>query len=107
MLARGGQAGAALEYFERAVAGDPGNAEARLALAAALARLGRAAEAVPHFEQALAAGRRSPAPLNALGFARLEAGDRRGGLAALGESLTLDPRQPEVQQAVASLRKGE
>jgi cytochrome c-type biogenesis protein CcmH/NrfG len=43
---------------------------------------------------------------NGLGFARLEAGDARGALESLRSSLALQPRQPDVAQAVADIRRG-
>jgi hypothetical protein len=49
------------------------------------------------------AGVRSTAVLNGLGFARLESGDRAGALSALRASLSLQPQQPAVQQAVRDL----
>jgi hypothetical protein len=41
--------------------------------------------------------------LNSLGFARLQAGDPRGALEALGASLAIERRQPEIASAVARL----
>ena len=73
------------------------------ALAAALARTGRAGEAVPYFERAVAAGQQTPAVLNGLGFARLEAGDRSGALDALRRSLAVAPDQPRVAQIVREI----
>jgi len=72
-------------------------------LAGALAKSGQAARAVPYFERAIAAGGESALALNGLGFARLEAGDGAGGLAALRRSLALDPRQPQVADVVQQI----
>ena len=83
-------------FFERAVALDPRNAEARLDLAAALGKSGRSAEAIPHFEKAIEAGGRTTAALNGLGVARLETGDPQGAARAFRDSLALDPRQPGI-----------
>jgi tetratricopeptide (TPR) repeat protein len=75
---RAGSDSEALALFERAVALDPRNAEARLDLAAALGKSGRSAEAIPHFEKAI------------------EAGDRPGAVRAFRDSLALDPRQAGI-----------
>jgi tetratricopeptide (TPR) repeat protein len=93
---RGGRTDEAVALFRRAVELQPDNAEALTDLAAALAKGGRPAEAIPYFERALAAGARTTAVLNGLGFARLEAGDEKGALAALSASLSLDRKQPGV-----------
>jgi hypothetical protein len=61
---------------------------------------------VPYLERAVEAGARSPTAFNALGFARLESGDEAGALASLRASLVLDPRQPQVAEAVARLARG-
>jgi arylsulfatase A-like enzyme/tetratricopeptide (TPR) repeat protein len=103
---RGGNVEAALTSFREAVARDGGSPEALLALAGALAKTGRAAESLPYFERAVAAGARTPVALNGLGFARLQAGDARGALESLRASLAVEPRQPDVAQAVAEIRRG-
>ena len=69
--------------------------------------LPRAAEAIPFLERALEAGPRSTVALNSLGFARLEAGDAPGGLAALRGSLALDPGQPRIAEVVADLTRAD
>ena len=89
--------------FERVLSRDPANPGALAAMAAALAKTGRPQEAVPYFERAVAAGQRSPAVLNGLGFAKLESGDPSGALTVLRRSLTIEPNQPQVQQAVRDL----
>jgi Flp pilus assembly protein TadD len=83
----------------------PTNAEALAGLAAALARSGRAVEAVPYFERAVDAGLRTPAVLNGLGFARLEAGDTPGALSALRASLQMRTDQPRVLETVERLSR--
>jgi choline-sulfatase len=103
---RSGRVEAALASFRAAVERDAANPEALLALAGVLAKTGRAAESVPYFERAVAAGARTPVALNGLGFARLQAGDARGALESLRSSLALEPRQPDVAQAIAEIRRG-
>jgi choline-sulfatase len=98
-----GRADDALALFRRAVEREAKNGEALLYLAGALASSGHAAEAVPFFERALAAGSRTTMALNGLGLTRLELGDRRGAAEAFRESLRLDPKQPDITQALASL----
>lgn len=93
---RQGRLAEALPLLQRAVERAPRNAEALLTLAGAFAKIGRAPEAVPLFERALAAGGETPIALNGLGLARLEAGDRAGGIRALRRSLQLDPKQASV-----------
>jgi len=105
MFARAGQMPAAVPLFQAAVQQLPGNGEALAGLAAALARTGRASEAIPFFERAVNAGLRTPAVLNGLGFARLDAGDSPGALLALQESLRLRTDQPQVQEAVQRLSR--
>ena len=103
---RGGRLDEAVRLFREAVEAEPRNPEALLSLAGALAKGGRAMEAVPYFERALEAGSPSTLALNGLGFARLEAGDPAGALAALSASLRLDPRQASVARTVAELAGG-
>jgi tetratricopeptide (TPR) repeat protein len=103
---RAGRIDEALRLFRAAVERSPTDAEVLLALAGALAKKGRPGEAVPYLERAVEAGARSPMALNALGFARLESGDEEGALASLRASLALDPRQPQVTEAVSRLGRG-
>jgi arylsulfatase A-like enzyme/cytochrome c-type biogenesis protein CcmH/NrfG len=101
---RTGRPEEAISLFRRAIEREPKNGEALLYLAGALASTGRPAEAVPYFERALDAGQRNPMALNGLGLTRMALGDRRGATIAFRESLRLDPKQPEVTQALAQLR---
>jgi arylsulfatase A-like enzyme/Tfp pilus assembly protein PilF len=98
-----GRTAEAVALFRQAVQREPTNGEALLYLAGALAAGGQAAEAVPFFERALAAGSRTTMALNGLGLTRLELGDRKGAAEAFRESLKLDPRQPDITQALANL----
>jgi arylsulfatase A-like enzyme/Flp pilus assembly protein TadD len=100
---RQGRMDEAIALIKPVAAAKPENPEALAALAAALARTGRPQEAVPYFERAVAAGQQSPHVLNGLGFAKLESGDRSGALTVLRRSLTIEPNQPQVQQAVRDL----
>jgi cytochrome c-type biogenesis protein CcmH/NrfG len=101
---RSGQADQAIALFRKAVEREPANGEALLYLAGALASSGRPAEALPFFERALAAGPKSTMALNGLGLTRLAVGDRRGAASAFGESLRLDPDQPDVARTLRELR---
>jgi choline-sulfatase len=101
-----GRADEGIALFTKAVEREPKNAEALLYLAGALASSGRPREAVPYFERALAAGQRTTIALNGLGLTRLALGDRSGARAAFQESLSIDPRQPDVTRALADLRAG-
>ena len=103
---RSGRLDEALALFQRAVALSPRDAEALLDLAGVLAKSGRPAEAVPFFERAIEAGGPTTVALNGLGFARLEAGDDAGAIAALRQSLALKPSQPRVAEAVSRLAAG-
>jgi arylsulfatase A-like enzyme/Flp pilus assembly protein TadD len=98
--AREGRVPEALPLFQQALEIDPSNAEARVGLGGALARLGRPQEAIVHFERAVREAGPTSAALNGLGLARLETGDRTGGLAALRRSLQLDPAQPRIAALV-------
>jgi arylsulfatase A-like enzyme/Tfp pilus assembly protein PilF len=101
---RSGQADQAIALFRRAVEREPANGEALLYLAGALASSGRPREALPFFERALAAGPPSSMAYNGLGLTRLAVGDRRGAATAFGESLRLDPDQPDVARKLRELR---
>ncbi len=103
---RAGRPDEARKLFLQVLSREPGNAEALLNLGGLLARSGQVREALPYLERAVQAGARSSVALNSLGFARLETGDDRGALAALRASLAQNPRQPDVQQAVARLSAG-
>ncbi len=101
---RTGKPDDAMRLFQQAIDRDPRNAEALLYLAGVLASRGRPAEALPYFERALAAGPPSTMALNGLGLTRLALGDRAGAAEAFRQSLRLDPRQPDIAQALADLR---
>jgi len=100
---RQGRMADAIAMLQQVVRDAPANGQALAALGAALARTGSPRQAVPYFERAVDTGVRSTAVLNGLGFARLESGDRAGALSALRASLSLQPQQPAVQQAVRDL----
>ena len=82
---------------------EPGHGEALLYLAGALASTGHPAEALPFFEKALAVGPRSSMALNGLALAKLALGDRPGAAAAFGESLRIDPKQPDVARTLKEI----
>jgi arylsulfatase A-like enzyme/tetratricopeptide (TPR) repeat protein len=102
---RGQHVDEAIALFRKAVEREPKNGDALLYLAGALASSGHATEALPYFERALAAGPRSSMALNGLGLTRLALGDRRGAAEAFGESLRLDPKQPDVARTLADLKR--
>ena len=103
---RAGRGEDAIALFRRAVEREPGNGEALLYLAGALAASGRSAEALPFFERALAAGPRSSMALNGLALTRLALGDRAGAARAFRESLQMDPRQPDVARTLKEISGG-
>ncbi|HEY2942101.1 MAG TPA: tetratricopeptide repeat protein, partial [Vicinamibacteria bacterium] len=102
---RSQHAGEAIALFRKVIEREPKNGDALLYLAGALASSGRPSEALPYFERALAAGPRSSMALNGLGLTRLALGDRRGAAEAFGESLRLDPKQPDVARTLADLAR--
>ena len=75
---RSGRPDEAMRLFREAIAREPGNAEALLYLAGALASSGRSADALPFFERAVKADPASTMALNGLGLARLDLGDKAG-----------------------------
>ncbi len=97
LLVRAGDDAAAIEAFERALAGDPELVDARLLLGNALARGGRFAEALERYDQVLA---RRPDSLQA----RVQRGSVRANLGQLDEARTdleaavaADPESAEAQ----------
>jgi choline-sulfatase len=106
VLGRQGQMPEAIALLQQVVRDAPSDGQALAGLGAALARSGSPGAAVPYFERAVIAGLRTPSVLNGLGFAKLESGDRAGALEALRESLSIEPQQPGVQQAVHDLTTG-
>jgi choline-sulfatase len=101
---RTGKPDEAMRLFQQAIDREPTNAEALLYLAGVLASRGRPADALPYFERALAAGPESTMALNGLGLTRLALGDKAGAAEAFKKSLRLDPKQPDIAQALADLR---
>ena len=101
---RTGKPDDAMRLFQQAIEREPKNAEALLYLAGVLAARGRPADALPYFERALEAGPPSTMALNGLGLTRLALGDRAGAAEAFRKSLRLDPKQPDIVQALADLR---
>ena len=93
-----------MRLFQQAIEREPKNAEALLYLAGVLVSRGRPADALPYFERALAAGPPSTMALNGLGLARRALGDRVGAADAFRKSLRLDPKQPDIAQALADVR---
>ena len=103
---RGGQRDDAVALFRKAIAVEPRNAEALLYMAGAMVSSGRPADAIPFFDQAIAAGMTTPMLFNGLGMTRLQLGDEAGAAAAFRQSLALDPRQPQIKEALARLPGG-
>jgi arylsulfatase A-like enzyme/Tfp pilus assembly protein PilF len=94
----------AMQLFHQAIDREPKNAEALLYLAGVLASRGRPSDALPYFERALDAEPHSTMALNGLGLTRLALGDSAGAAEAFRKSLRLDPKQPDIAQALADLR---
>jgi GWxTD domain-containing protein len=67
---------------------------------AVLVKLGRYSEAVGSYELAIKALGPQPRLLNALGEAKLKAGDKEGARAAFTRSLQVDAEQPQVIEAL-------
>ena len=101
---RTGQADEGMRRFREAIDRDPGNAEALLYLAGALASSGRPADALPYFDRAIEADPASTMALNGLGLARMAVGDRAGAVNAFRKSLRLDPKQDDIARTLAELR---
>jgi Flp pilus assembly protein TadD len=100
---RQGRTDEAIALLEPVVRESPSNADALSAFGAALARSGAPGRAIPYLERAVEAGRRTPPVLNDLAFARLEAGDRAGAIAALRTSLSLKADQPAIDRVTREL----
>jgi len=101
---RTGQREEALALFRKAIERNPKDGEALLYAAGALVATGRPQEALAFFDRAIAAGQRTAIAYAGLGMTRLQLGDERGAAAALGESLALDPNQPQVADTLKKLR---
>ena len=95
----------AIQLFRQAIEREPGNAEALLYLAGALAAAGHPADALPYFERALEAGPPSTMALNGLGLTALAVGDAARAEAAFRQSLRLDHNQPEIATALAQAHR--
>src|SRR6266496_5572295 len=102
---RSGRPDQAIQLFRQAIEREPGNAEALLYLAGALASGGHPADALPYFERALEAGPPSTMALNGLGLTCLAVGDTARAEAVFRKSLRLDPNQPEIATALAQVRR--
>ena len=95
---RRGNAGAAIEALQEAVAVQPRFSEARFKLAEALADAGRAGEAVASYAEALRMDPyRHAAAWNNMGFQHLQAGNMEEAAQALGRAIGLDPRFVEAR----------
>ena len=103
MLARSGDLQAAIAMLKDVVDRYPGNVDACVNLAAALAKAGDTASAIVYFERAVAAGAASPIVFNGLAVAKLQSGDGAGAAAALRRSLTLKPDQPDIRELLQRL----
>ena len=101
---RAGRKDEALPLFTKAIALDPANSEALLYMAGALTAGGRPAEALPYFERSIKANPTTMA-LNGMGITLLALGERQRAADAFRQSLRLDPKQPDVAQQLAELRR--
>lgn len=105
LLVRAGEPAAAASVFRGVTEREPSNASAALSLAGALAKAGDPAGAIQWFERAIASGMRTSACFNGLAMARLEVGDRSGARTAIGESLKIDPNQPQLRALVEQIER--
>jgi Flp pilus assembly protein TadD/4-amino-4-deoxy-L-arabinose transferase-like glycosyltransferase len=87
---------AALAHLGRAVALDPGHADAHTALGTLLHDLGRDDEAVVHFERAIAADADQPLALANLARVLAERGDTVGAEEKLRLAVEADPYDPKL-----------
>jgi protein O-GlcNAc transferase len=103
------RAGEALPHLQRAVAAHPTDAEAQLNLTLTLIDLGRYIEAMPAGDRAVQLAPRDYLAWEALGNARLLAGDSGGAVVALREANKLHPDDPALQYdlGVAEIANGE
>jgi protein O-GlcNAc transferase len=98
-----------LPHLQQAVAAQPFNLEAQLNLALTLIDLGRYAEAIKVGEQLVARAPKDHLSWEALGNARLLAGDSGGAVAALSKADKLHPNDPALQYdlGVAEIANGD
>jgi len=100
----GGEATAGEATARAALAAEPGGYEATTTLGLALARQGRFPEAAATYQEALKMGGESVDLLNALGEARMQAGQRQAALEAFSRSLALKADQAEVRKLLEQLK---
>ncbi|HET6374200.1 MAG TPA: tetratricopeptide repeat protein, partial [Candidatus Polarisedimenticolia bacterium] len=105
LYGRTGRLEEAVTILSRAVRIEPRNLEARVNLGASLAKRGEIDAAILSLEEARRAGMRSPELLNAIGLAYAQKGETLKAREALKESLSLLPRQPQVEALLADLSR--
>ncbi|MDA0307014.1 MAG: tetratricopeptide repeat protein [Proteobacteria bacterium] len=101
-----GRAGSALQHFEKAVAGDPDNADFRLNTGVALDTLGRSPDAIAHYRKAIALDPAQPTAHANLGFALRGGGQYPDALDAFTRALELDPDHVGATLGLVSILKG-
>ncbi|MGH8003844.1 MAG: tetratricopeptide repeat protein, partial [Limisphaerales bacterium] len=91
----------AIEYFQKALAENPDNADAAADLGTALDYLGRTAEALPYFEKALARKSDNFALFYNYGLALAKLNDFQKSRAAFRRSLALNPNFTPAREKLA------
>jgi tetratricopeptide (TPR) repeat protein len=102
-FSQGHNPGAAVRYFERALALAPGRPEIEYALGESLMDAGRPADAVPHLRIAIANGVRADVAGVDLVRSLAAAGDRAGALEALATVTPSNPADADSWLALGNL----
>jgi len=101
------RAGEAVELLTRALEKEPRNLESRTNLIVALGMTHDLAGAAGRVAEAKAMGQRAPHLYNALAYALYINGQQDKAMAALKESLKIDPRQPDALRLRAEIEQGQ
>ena len=102
-----GKAADAVALLKRAIGRDPQSVESRTNLIVALGMTGDLEGAKHEVEQAESEGKKVPLYYNALAYALYSNGRGEEALAALRQSLTIDPRQPEALRLRGEIERGQ
>ena len=100
---RAGRLDEAQEQFERAIALEPGDADARANLASVYGRRGHIDKAVAELELALSYDSNNLLALKNLGFAYVQTGRIEEARNVLERALEVDPAQQDVRTLLATL----
>ena len=101
------RAGEAVELLTRALEKEPRNVESRTNLIVALGMTHDLAGAAGRVAEAKSMGQRVPHFYNALAYALYINGQQDKAMAALKESLKIDPRQPDALRLRAEIEQGQ